>query len=186
MKRSDRSGLIHNFYRAIRLKGQAMVAPLFATENTPTIILLVEDSPGDIRLTLEAFGEANPSVRLYVVTDGVEAMAFLRHEGANADVPRPELILLDLNLPKMGGRKVLELIKNDENLKLIPTVILTTSEMEEDVVESYRLQANCYLRKPVEMQAFEDLVKGINDFWITKARLPQLVFGAYPRMDIAR
>jgi chemotaxis family two-component system response regulator Rcp1 len=153
-----------------------MIRPLFKKDNTPMIILLVEDSPGDVRLTQEAFGNANPSVRLFVTKDGTEAMAFLRREGANAQAPRPELILLDLNMPKMGGREVLALIKSDENLKLIPIVVLTTSAEEEDFVESYRHQANCYLRKPLELGAFEDVMQNINDFWLTNARLPQLAF----------
>ena len=135
-------------------------------------ILLVEDSPGDIRLTLEAFRDANPSVRLHVVNDGVEAMAFLRREGGHAQAPRPELVLLDLNMPKMDGREVLAQIKKDESLNLIPTIILTTSEADKDILESYQLQANCYLRKPVELEAFEDLVKQIDDFWLTMAKLP--------------
>lgn len=137
-------------------------------------VLLVEDSPGDVRLTQEAFREANPSVHLHVAPDGAEAMAFLRHEGAHADAPRPDLILLDLNLPKMDGREVLAQIKEDDALKTIPTVILTTSDAEADVVKSYQLQANCYLSKPVQFGAFENLVKSINDFWLTKAKLPQV------------
>ena len=159
-------------------RGQSAVRPLFAKDDTPTIILLVEDSPGDIRLTLEAFGEASRSVRLYVTEDGAEAMAFPRREGDNADAPRPELILLDLNMPKMDGRKVLALIESDENLKQIPTVILTTSAAEADFVECYELQANCYLKKPVELDMFENLVKGLNDFWAANARLPQLALVA--------
>jgi chemotaxis family two-component system response regulator Rcp1 len=157
-----------------QLESLAMVRPLFAKDGTPTIILLVEDCLGDIRLTLEAFSEVNSSVRLYIVEDGEEAVAFLRREGDNGGAPRPELILLDLNLPRMNGREVLELIKNDESLKLIPTIILTTSAAEEDIVESYRHQANCYLRKPVEMDAFASMVKNINEFWLAKGRLPQL------------
>jgi chemotaxis family two-component system response regulator Rcp1 len=136
-------------------------------------VLLVEDSPGDVRLTQEAFRDANMSLRLHVASDGVEAMAFLRHEGRHADAPRPDLILLDLNLPKMDGREVLAYIKEDDNLKSIPTVILTTSEAEVDIVKSYQLQANCYLSKPVQLEAFEGVVKSINDFWLTKAKLPQ-------------
>jgi two-component system, chemotaxis family, response regulator Rcp1 len=163
---------------AYRSRRSDRVRPLFAKGDTPTIILLVEDSPGDIRLTLEAFGEANQSVRLYVAEDGAEAMAFLRREGDNADAPRPELILLDLNMPKMDGREVLALIESDESLKLIPTVILTTSAAEADFVECYQRQANCYLTKPVELDVFENLVKGLNDFWATNARLPQLAFVA--------
>jgi chemotaxis family two-component system response regulator Rcp1 len=135
-------------------------------------LLVVEDSPGDVRLTQEAFRGVNKSVHLHVASDGVEAMAFLRHEGPHIDAPRPDLILLDLNLPKMDGREVLARIKGDESLKTIPTVILTTSEAEADIVKSYQLQANCYLVKPVQFDAFESLVKSINDFWLTKVRLP--------------
>jgi chemotaxis family two-component system response regulator Rcp1 len=136
-------------------------------------VLLVEDSPGDVRLTQEAFRDVNKSVHLHVAFDGVEAMAFLRHQGPHIHVPRPDLILLDLNLPKMDGREVLAHIKGDESLKTIPTVILTTSEAEADIVKSYQLQANCYLVKPVQFDAFEILVKSINDFWLNKVKLPQ-------------
>jgi chemotaxis family two-component system response regulator Rcp1 len=139
----------------------------------PIEVLLVEDSPGDVRLTKEAFLDANPSVHLNVANDGVEAMAFLKHQGAFAQAPRPDLILLDLNLPKMDGREVLAEIKKDASLKTIPTVVLTTSESEVDIAKSYALQANCYLSKPVELDAFEALVKSINDFWLTKVKLPQ-------------
>ncbi len=139
----------------------------------PIDVLLVEDSPGDVRLTQEAFREANRSVHLHVASDGVEAMAFLRQEGVHATAPRPDLILLDLNLPKMDGREVLAQIKGDEGLKTIPTVVLTTSEAEADIAKSYQLQANCYLSKPVQLYAFESLVKSINDFWLTKVKLPQ-------------
>ncbi len=136
-------------------------------------VLLVEDSPGDVRLTQEAFRAANGAVRLQVVSDGVEAMAFLRHEGVYAHAPRPDLILLDLNIPKMDGREVLAHIKRDDSLKTIPTVILTTSDAEADIVKSYQLHANCYLSKPVQLEAFESLVKSINDFWLVKVKLPQ-------------
>ena len=136
-------------------------------------VLLVEDSPGDVRLTQEAFREANGAIHLHVATDGVEAMAFLRREGFHALAPRPNIILLDLNLPKMDGREVLALIKEDPSLKLIPTVILTTSEAEVDIVKSYQLQANCYLNKPVQLDVFEGQVRSINDFWLTKVKLPQ-------------
>ncbi len=136
-------------------------------------VLLVEDSPGDIRLTQEAFRDANSAIHMHVAFDGVEAMAFLRREGVHAQAPRPELILLDLNLPKMDGREVLAHIKADEKLKTIPTVILTTSAAEADIVKSYQLHANCYLVKPGQLEAFENLVKSINDFWLTKVRLPQ-------------
>jgi chemotaxis family two-component system response regulator Rcp1 len=141
--------------------------------GTPMEVLLVEDSPGDVRLTREAFRDANPAIHLHVVTDGAEAMSFLLRQGAHVHAPRPELILLDLNLPKMDGREVLAHIKADAGLKTIPTVILTTSDAEADIVKSYQLQANCYLSKPVQLDAFEALVKSINDFWLTKAKLPQ-------------
>jgi chemotaxis family two-component system response regulator Rcp1 len=136
-------------------------------------VLLVEDSPGDVRLTQEAFRDAGVPIILHVATDGVEAMAFLRREGIHRDAPRPDFILLDLNLPKMDGRQVLSEIKNDTALKSIPTVILTTSDAEADIVKSYQLQANCYLSKPVQLDEFENLVKSIQDFWLIKARLPQ-------------
>jgi len=133
---------------------------------------LIEDSPGDVRLTQEAFRETNMAVHLSIATDGVEAMAFLRREGAHLHAPRPDIILLDLNLPRMDGRQVLARIKEDENLKTIPTVILTTSDAEADIVKSYELQANCYLSKPVQLEAFENLVRSISDFWLTKVKLP--------------
>ena len=136
------------------------------------VVLLVEDSPGDVRLTQEAFRDADPSIELHVATDGVEAMAFLRHEGIYADAPRPDFILLDLNLPKMDGREVLAHIKQNIDLKTIPTVILTTSDAEVDIMASYQLRANCYLSKPVLLEEFEGLVKSINDFWLTKVKLP--------------
>jgi len=139
----------------------------------PIDVLLVEDSPGDVRLTQEAFRDANPSIRLHVANDGVAAMEFLRQKGSYAGSPRPDLILLDLNLPKMDGREVLAHIKEDESLKMIPTVILTTSDAEVDIVKSYQLQANCYLTKPVQLDAFDNLVKSINDFWLAKVKLPQ-------------
>jgi chemotaxis family two-component system response regulator Rcp1 len=138
----------------------------------PIDVLLVEDSPGDVRLTQEAFRDANRAVRLHVASDGVEAMAFLRQSDGHENAPRPDLILLDLNLPKMDGRQVLANIKADGSLRSIPTVILTTSEAEADIARSYDLQANCYLSKPVELEQFEELVKSINDFWLTKVKLP--------------
>ena len=127
-------------------------------------VLLVEDSPGDVRLTREALRDANPHLRLHAVADGAEAMAFLQHKGVHADAPRPDVILLDLNMPKKDGREVLAQIKADESLKLIPTVILTTSEAEDDVVKSSELQANSCLLKTVDLTAFEVLVKSVNDF----------------------
>ncbi|MEA2653385.1 MAG: hypothetical protein QOI37_612 [Chloroflexota bacterium] len=142
-------------------------------EGASIDVLLVEDSPGDVRLTREAFREANGAVKLHVASDGVEAMAFLRREGVHADAPRPDFILLDLNLPRMDGREVLAHIKDDDSLRTIPTVILTTSEADADILKSYELNANAYLRKPVTLEAFESLVKSINDFWLTKVLLPQ-------------
>lgn len=142
------------------------------TENVSLEVLLVEDSPGDVRLTQEAFREANRTIRLHVAADGLEAMAFLRQEDVHAGAPRPDLILLDLNLPKMDGREVLAHIKADGALRTIPIVILTTSDAEVDILKSYQLQANCYLSKPVQLDEFENLVKSINDFWMTKVKLP--------------
>jgi CheY-like chemotaxis protein len=142
-------------------------------DNAPIDVLLVEDSPGDVRLTREAFREANSSVNLHVAVDGVEAMAFLRREGPHVDAPRPDFILLDLNLPRMDGREVLAHIKADIDLRTIPTIILTTSEADADILKSYELNANAYLRKPVTLEAFEALVRSINDFWLLKVLLPQ-------------
>src|ERR1700722_10838321 len=142
-------------------------------EKLKTEVLLVEDSPGDVRLTQEAFRNTNTAVHLHVATDGVEAMTFLRREGDMGDAPRPDLILLDLNLPKMDGREVLANIKQDNGLKTIPTVILTTSAAEADIEKSYQLQANCYLCKPVQLDEFETLVACINNFWLTMAKLPE-------------
>jgi chemotaxis family two-component system response regulator Rcp1 len=137
-------------------------------------VLLVEDNPGDVRLTQETFSEVNSAVKLHVASDGTLAMAFLKRKGVHADAPRPDLILLDPNLPRMDGREVLALIKDDEELKRIPTVILTTSEAKEDILISYKRQANCYLTKPVQLEAFEQLVRNINEFWLRRAKLPQL------------
>ena len=135
-------------------------------------ILLVEDSPGDVRLTQEAFRAADGSLQLHVAVDGVEAVSFLRREGVHGEAPRPDLILLDLNMPRMDGRQVLSVIKQDDELKTIPTLILTTSEAEADVEAVYQFRANCYLSKPVEFDAFAGLVKSISDFWLTTVRLP--------------
>jgi chemotaxis family two-component system response regulator Rcp1 len=146
-------------------------------EDPMKTVLLVEDSPGDVRLTQEAFRGADPQIDLHVAVDGVEAMAYLRREGVHIDASRPDFILLDLNLPKMDGREVLAHIKEDADLKTIPTVILTTSDAEADIVTSYELQANCYLSKPVQLEEFESLVKSINDFWLTKVKLPQQMPG---------
>jgi len=136
------------------------------------IVLLVEDSPGDVRLTREAFRSAEANIDLHVAIDGIEAMEYLRGSRPDAGKPRPDLILLDLNLPKMDGREVLAEIKADPELKTIPTIILTTSDAEADVAKSYELQANVFLTKPVRLDAFETLVGSINDFWLGKATLP--------------
>lgn len=138
----------------------------------PIEILLVEDNPGDIRLTKEALKEAKVLNTLTVVQDGVEALTCLRRQGQYADAKRPDLILLDLNLPKKDGREVLAEIKNDEALKFIPVVILTTSQDEQDVLKSYGLHANCYITKPVELEQFISVVKAIEDFWLGIVILP--------------
>ncbi len=135
-------------------------------------ILLVEDNPGDIRLTQEALKEGKILNNLSVVTDGVEAMAFLRREGRYEKAPRPELILLDLNLPKKDGREVLAEIKTDPSLKLIPVVVLTSSEAEQDILKSYKLHANCYISKPVDWDQFMEVVKSIEQFWLIIVKRP--------------
>jgi len=135
-------------------------------------ILLVEDNPGDVRLTQEALREAKVRNQLHVVEDGVQAMEFLRRTGPYADAPRPDLILLDLNLPRKDGREVLEEIKQDRSLMRIPVVVLTTSRAEEDILRSYDLHANCYVTKPVDLDQFITIVKSIEDFWLTIVKLP--------------
>ena len=139
----------------------------------PIEVLLVEDDPGDVLMTQEAFEEHKVGNRLHVVPDGVEALRFLRREEEFADAPRPHLILLDLNLPRKDGREVLEEIKSDDELAHIPVVVLTTSEAEEDVVRSYRLHANAYVPKPVDFDQFIQVVRKIDDFFVTIVRLPQ-------------
>ena len=135
-------------------------------------ILLVEDNPGDVRLTREALKDGKIVNNLHVAEDGVEALAFLRREGKSRDAVRPELILLDLNLPKKDGREVLAEIKADEDLRRIPVVILTSSAAEQDIVKSYNLHANCYVTKPVDLDQFINVVKSIEYFWLTVVRLP--------------
>ena len=137
----------------------------------PIEILLVEDNPGDVRLTREALKDAKVRNNLHVTMDGVEALAFLRKEGAHRAVPRPDLILLDLNLPKKNGREVLEEIKQDPSLQHIPVVILTTSQAEQDVFESYRLRANAYVTKPVDLEQFLRVVQSIEEFWLEIVKL---------------
>jgi CheY-like chemotaxis protein len=141
-------------------------------ENRPVEILLVEDNPGDERLTREALKEGKVYSNLYWVKDGVEAMEFLRRSGKYQGAPRPDIILLDLNLPKKDGREVLQDIKNDEALKRIPVVVLTTSKAEEDVLRTYNLHANCYVTKPVDLEKFIVVVKSIDAFWLTVVTLP--------------
>jgi CheY-like chemotaxis protein len=135
-------------------------------------ILLVEDNPGDVRLTREAFKEGSLENRLSVARDGVEALEFLRREGAFEDAPRPDIILLDLNLPRKDGREVLATIKDDRSLLQIPVVVLTTSRDERDIQATYDLHANCYIPKPVDLEHFLEVVKGIEAFWLTTVRLP--------------
>ena len=135
-------------------------------------VLLVEDNPGDVRLTLEAFKNSKVKTRLSTVGDGVEAMAFLRREGKYVNAPRPDLVLLDLNLPRKDGRAVLVEIKGEENLKCIPVVILTTSQAKSDILTTYRYHANCYIPKPVEFELFMKVVKSIENFWFTTVELP--------------
>jgi len=142
------------------------------TTGRPIEILLVEDNPGDVRLIVEAFKENKLRNKLDVVEDGVEALAFLSREDKYADAPRPDLILLDLNLPKKDGREVLAEIKADENLRRIPVVILTTSKAEEDILKAYDLNANCYITKPVGLDQFIKVVKSIKEFWLTIVKLP--------------
>jgi CheY-like chemotaxis protein len=134
--------------------------------------LLVEDNPGDVRLTREALNESKLRNNLSICTDGVEALAFLRREGKYADAPRPDLILLDLNLPRKDGRQVLAEIKADPNLKRIPVVIITSSEAEQDVLASYDLHVNCYVTKPVDLEQFIKVVRSIETFWLTIVKLP--------------
>ncbi len=137
-------------------------------------ILLVEDNPGDARLTMEVLKENKISNNLHHVSDGVEALAFLRKQGQYLDAPQPDLILLDLNMPKMDGREVLENMKQDDQLKRIPVVVLTTSQAEEDIFRSYDLHANCYICKPVDLDQFIEVIKSINTFWVSIVRLPSI------------
>jgi two-component system response regulator len=140
--------------------------------RSPVEILLVEDNPGDERLTREALKEGKVYTNLHWVKDGVEAMDFLYRKGKYRGVPRPDIILLDLNLPKKDGREVLQEIKNDDDLKRIPVVVLTTSKAEEDVLKTYNLHANCYVTKPVDLEKFIVVVRSIDVFWLTVVTLP--------------
>jgi chemotaxis family two-component system response regulator Rcp1 len=142
------------------------------TAHRPIEILLVEDNPGDVRLTQEVLKEGRIANTIHVVGDGVAALAFLRREGEFADVPLIDLILLDLNLPKKDGREVLAETKSDPVLRAIPVVVLTTSAAELDVASAYGLQANCYIVKPVDLRRFQEIVRSIEDFWLTIVKLP--------------
>jgi CheY-like chemotaxis protein len=142
------------------------------TERTEIHVLLVEDDPGDVLMTREAFEENKVANNLSVVSDGEAAMAFLRKQGEYADAPTPDLVLLDLNLPRMDGREVLAAMKGDEELHRIPVVVLTTSEAEEDVLRSYSLHANAYVTKPVDFERFIQVVRKIDDFFVQVVRLP--------------
>jgi CheY-like chemotaxis protein len=142
------------------------------TDGQPLEVLLVEDSLGDVRLTQEALKDAKVHINLRVVRDGIEAMTFLMREGEYATAPRPDLILLDLNLPRKDGREVLKEIKESPELKSIPVVILTTSASEADILRSYLLHANCYITKPVNLEGFLTVVKSIDSFWLSIVKLP--------------
>lgn len=141
-------------------------------QNRPIEVLLVEDNPGDVRLTRETFTESGARARLHVVGDGVEALAFLRRQGPYTGAARPDMILLDLNMPRMDGREVLTEIKRDPDLRRIPVIVLTTSQTERDILKSYDLQANSYITKPVDLDHFLTVVKVIDSFWFKIARLP--------------
>ena len=144
----------------------------YKLSSSPIEILLVEDNPGDVRLTQEVLKEGKVHNKLSIVENGVEALSFLKKRGKYEDSPTPDLILLDLNLPKKDGREVLLDIKNDDDLKRIPVVVLTTSQAEEDVLRVYNLSANCYVSKPVDLGQFIDVVKSIEDFWLSIVKLP--------------
>ena len=139
----------------------------------PAQLLLVEDNPGDVRLTKETLKDAKLMVDLHVVGDGVEAMAFLRQQGKYASAPRPDLVLLDLNLPKKDGREVLAETKSDSSLRLIPVVIMSTSQADEDIVKAYSLHANCFVTKPLELDQFNYTIKSIVEFWYELVKLPR-------------
>ncbi len=143
-----------------------------AEEPQPVEILLAEDNPGDVKLTQKALERGQVLNNLHVVSDGVEAMEFLRQEGEYADAPVPDLLLLDLNMPEMDGQEVLEEVKSDEDLRRIPVVVLTSSAAEEDIVQSYDLHANAFLTKPVDFDGFLDVVGRIEDFWLTVVKRP--------------
>jgi CheY-like chemotaxis protein len=143
--------------------------------SRPIEILLVEDNPGDVRLTREALRDAKVRNNMAVASDGVEALAYLRQQGPYAETTRPDLVLLDLNLPRMNGFEVLDAIKDDADLKRIPVIILTTSQAEQDIVRSYDLYANAYVTKPVDLDQFIKVIKTIEDFWLEIVKLPESI-----------
>jgi CheY-like chemotaxis protein len=143
----------------------------------PIEILLVEDNPGDVRLTQEVLNDGKVRNNMSVVKDGVDAVSFLQQTGEYADAPRPDIVLLDLNLPKKDGREVLAEIKADSDLKNIPVVVLTTSGAEQDIVKAYDLHANCYITKPVDLDQFIRVIRSIEDFWLTIVKLPRGEYG---------
>ncbi len=145
---------------------------MYSSYIRPIEILLVEDSPSDVRLTLKVLNQAKVANRVSHVEDGVEALEFLRHEGKYKDSPRPDLILLDLNLPRKDGREVLEELKNDPEFATIPVVVLTTSKAEQDILRSYELRANCYITKPVDFPGLLDVIQSIEKFWLAVVSLP--------------
>jgi CheY-like chemotaxis protein len=150
-------------------KEDAMLSP---NHGIPIEILLVEDNPDDAFMTMEALREGKVHNQVHLVEDGVEALRYLRRQGQHADVPRPDLILLDLSLPRLGGLDVLAEIKQDDELKRIPVVIMTSSKREQDVLRAYNNHANCYVTKPVDLEQFLGVVRKIEDFWLTVVRLP--------------
>jgi len=141
-------------------------------QGQPVEILLAEDNPGDAKLTRKALEQGKVINNLHVVTDGVEAMAYLRQEGEYVDRPRPDLVLLDLNMPRKDGREVLQEIKSEEGLRRIPVVVMTSSEAEEDIVQSYDLHANAYVTKPIDFDGFLDVVGSLEDFWLSVVKMP--------------
>jgi CheY-like chemotaxis protein len=149
------------------------VTQSIATLSSPIEVLLVEDSPGDVRLTREALKDAKVHISLHVASDGIEAMAYLEREGPHVNAIRPDLILLDLNLPRKDGRQVLKEIKESPKLRSIPVVILTTSSSEADILQSYHLHANCYISKPVDLDGFLKVVQSIDSFWLSVVKLPR-------------
>ena len=148
------------------------MSPASRSSLTTYDVLLVDDSPGDVRLTSEAIKEAHIRINLHVAWDGTEALSFLRRSGKHATCPRPDLVLLDLNLPRKSGREVLQEIKSDPGLQSLPVVVLTTSSSEEDIRNSYQLQANCYICKPIDLDGFLKVVKSIDNFWLSTVKLP--------------